>query len=161
MPHYPSLVPWDNHFNGLYFFAFTISFYYWSIVDLKYCVSSSVCTCMLSRFSRVRLFATLWTAARQAPLSMDSPGKNTGAGCHAPSRGSFRPRERIWVSSLLHWQEFFTTSSTWEVSGVQHSNYTYIHIYTHIYIHTYIFNFRFFSLTGLYKILSIVSCAIQ
>ena len=25
---------------------------------------------MLSRFSRVRLFATLWTVARQAPLSM-------------------------------------------------------------------------------------------
>ena len=28
------------------------------------------CMCMLSRFSRVRLFATLWTVARQAPLSM-------------------------------------------------------------------------------------------
>ena len=27
-------------------------------------------TRMLSRFSRVRIFATLWTAARQAPLSM-------------------------------------------------------------------------------------------
>ena len=25
--------------------------------------------CMLSRFSRVRLYATLWTAAHQAPLS--------------------------------------------------------------------------------------------
>ena len=29
-----------------------------------------LCVCMLSHFSRVRLFATLWTAARQAPLSM-------------------------------------------------------------------------------------------
>ena len=28
------------------------------------------CVCVLSRFSRVELFATLWTAARQAPLSM-------------------------------------------------------------------------------------------
>ena len=26
---------------------------------------------------------TLWTVAHQAPLSMDSPGKNTGVGCHA------------------------------------------------------------------------------
>ena len=26
---------------------------------------------------------TLWTIAHQAPLSMDSPGKNTGVGCHA------------------------------------------------------------------------------
>ena len=24
------------------------------------------------------------TVAHQAPLSMDSPGKNTGVGCHAP-----------------------------------------------------------------------------
>ena len=26
--------------------------------------------------------ATPWTVACQAPLSMDSPGKNTGVGCH-------------------------------------------------------------------------------
>ena len=39
--------------------------------------------CVLSHFSRVRLSATLWTAASQAPLSWDSPGKNTGVGCHA------------------------------------------------------------------------------
>ena len=32
--------------------------------------------------SRVRLLVTPWTAAYQAPLSMDSPGKNTGVGCH-------------------------------------------------------------------------------
>ena len=37
--------------------------------------------CVHSRFSRVRLFATLWTVARQAALR-DSPGKNTGVGCH-------------------------------------------------------------------------------
>ena len=33
-------------------------------------------------FSRVRLLATPWTAAYQAPLSMDFPGKSTGVGCH-------------------------------------------------------------------------------
>ena len=37
---------------------------------------------LLSRFSRVRLLATPWTAAYQAPPSWDSPGKNTGVGCH-------------------------------------------------------------------------------
>ena len=37
---------------------------------------------LLSRFSCVRLCATPWTAAHQAPLSRDSPGKNTGVGCH-------------------------------------------------------------------------------
>ena len=32
--------------------------------------------------SHVRLFATPWTAAYQASLLWDSPGKNTGVGCH-------------------------------------------------------------------------------
>ena len=37
---------------------------------------------LLSRFSRVRLCATLWTAAARLPSPWDSPGKNTGVGCH-------------------------------------------------------------------------------
>ena len=37
---------------------------------------------LLSHFSRVRLCATPWTAAHQAPRPWDSPGKNTGVGCH-------------------------------------------------------------------------------
>ena len=32
--------------------------------------------------SHVRLLATPWTAAYQAPPSMDFPGKSTGVGCH-------------------------------------------------------------------------------
>ena len=32
---------------------------------------STVHVCMLSCFRRVRLFATLWTVARQAPLSVE------------------------------------------------------------------------------------------
>ena len=37
---------------------------------------------LLSRFSRIRLCATPQTAAHQAPHPWDSPGKNTGVGCH-------------------------------------------------------------------------------
>ena len=37
---------------------------------------------LLRRFSRVRLCATPQTAALQAPRPWDSPGKNTGVGCH-------------------------------------------------------------------------------
>ena len=40
---------------------------------------------MLSYFSHVLLFVTLWTVARHAPLSMEfsrQEGKNTGVGCH-------------------------------------------------------------------------------
>ena len=32
--------------------------------------------------SHVQLFKTPWTAAYQASLSMDFPGKSTGVGCH-------------------------------------------------------------------------------
>ena len=37
---------------------------------------------LLSRFSRVWLCATPEMAAYQAPCPWDSPGKNTGVGCH-------------------------------------------------------------------------------
>ena len=37
---------------------------------------------VVQSLSRVPLFVTPWTVARQAPLSMGSPGKNTGVGCH-------------------------------------------------------------------------------
>ena len=54
---------------------------------------------MLSRFSQVRLFEILWTLAHQALLSMDSPGKNTGVGCHALLQGIFLTQR--WNSHLL------------------------------------------------------------
>ena len=44
--------------------------------------------CMLSCFSHVQLFATLWTVACQAPLSMGSPGRNKVVGCHALLQGT-------------------------------------------------------------------------
>ena len=37
---------------------------------------------LLRRFSRVRLCVTPQTAAHQAPRPWDSPGENTGVGCH-------------------------------------------------------------------------------
>ena len=39
--------------------------------------------------SHVWLFATPWTAAHQAPLSWNSPGQNTGVGCHSLLHGIF------------------------------------------------------------------------
>ena len=34
------------------------------------CVCVCVCVCVLGHFSHVQLFVTIWTVARQAPLSM-------------------------------------------------------------------------------------------
>ena len=63
------------------------------------------CTRVCCLFSHVRLFATPWTAARQLLCPWDSPGKNTGMGCHAllqgiiPTQGSNLP-----LLSFLHWR---------------------------------------------------------
>ena len=46
-----------------------------------------VCVCW--SLSHVRLSATTWTAAHQAPCPWNSPGKNTGVGCHFLLQGIF------------------------------------------------------------------------
>ena len=48
--------------------------------------------------SHVRLLATPWTAAYQAPLSMDFPGKSTGMGCHCLLRDIC-----MHIANLLCW----------------------------------------------------------
>ena len=64
-----------------------------------------LCVCVLSHFSRVQLFVTLWTVALQAPLPWDSPGKNTAVGCYALLQGTF-PTQGLnpCLLCLLHWQ---------------------------------------------------------
>ena len=57
--------------------------------------------CVLSGFSWVQLFVSPWTTACQAPLSLDSPGTNTGVGCHALLQGTFPTQGSN--PQLLHW----------------------------------------------------------
>ena len=60
---------------------------------------------MLSHFNNVCLFATPWRVAHQVPLSMDSPGKNTGVGCHVLLQGIFPTHgSNLVVLSLLYWE---------------------------------------------------------
>ena len=64
----------------------------------------TVCACVLSHFSHVQLFSTPWTSPRLL-CPWDSPGKNTGVGCHTLIQGIFltqggNPR----LLYLLHWQ---------------------------------------------------------
>ena len=70
-------------------------------------------TWVLSCFSCIQFFATLWAVAHQAPLSIDSPGKNTGVACHALLQGNL-PDLRIQPVSLTSPAlagGFFTTIS--------------------------------------------------
>ena len=43
-----------------------------------------------------------WTAVCQAPLSLGSPGNNTGVSCHASSRGSSPPGDQTCLLCFLH-----------------------------------------------------------
>jgi len=68
--------------------------------------SQSDVVCVLSRFSRVRLFATLWSTARQAPLSMGFSGQEYGSGLPWPPPGDLPdPVIEHMPLCLLHWQE--------------------------------------------------------
>ena len=66
---------------------------------------------------RVRLFATPWTVAHQAPLSMGfSMDKNTGVSSHAPLQGVFPPRDQTQVSCIVG--GFFTIWATREACSI-------------------------------------------
>ena len=54
----------------------------WEIVKDREAWCPAVLLLLISHFSRVRLCATPETAAHQAPRPWNSPGKNTGVGCH-------------------------------------------------------------------------------
>ena len=60
---------------------------------------------MLSHFSHVRLFETLWPAVHLAPLSAEFSGKNTGEPCHALLQGIFQTQGfNPCLLHLLQWQ---------------------------------------------------------
>ena len=68
--------------------------------------------CMLSHFSRVRLFAALWTVAHQAPLSMGFSRQEYWSGLLYPPPGnlSYPVIKSVSLMSLALAGEFFTTS---------------------------------------------------
>ena len=71
--------------------------------------------CVLSRFSRIQLFATLWTMlSMEFATRLLCPGKNTGLGCHALLQGIFPTQgsnPRSLTSPALAGR-LFTTSAT-------------------------------------------------
>ena len=72
--------------------------------------------CVLSRFSCFQLFATPWTAARQAPLSMGFSRQEYWSGLLGPPPEDL-PDPGIESMPLMTPAlagGFFTTSTTWE-----------------------------------------------
>ena len=77
-----------------------------------------VCACVhtyvLSCCSRVWLFVTPWTRAARLfnpRLPWDSPGKNTGVGCHALLQGIFLT---LGSNQLLHYRQILYSWATEE-----------------------------------------------
>ena len=74
-----------------------------------------LCVCVLSHFSRVQLFVTLWTVARQSPLSMGFFRQEHSSGYHALLQGIFliQGLKPHFMSHALA-GGFFTNSTTRE-----------------------------------------------
>ena len=73
-------------------------------------------TCVLSRFSCVRLFATPWTVAHQAPLSLGFSRQEYWSGVPFPPPGDLpgSGTESRSLRSTALAGEFFTTDATGE-----------------------------------------------
>ena len=137
----PVLIPGSNHFWPFQLFLFptvpyvqTIFIHFSFLIHLlqtiqtSWVVSSSSssystipiqsCASRLSRFSCVQLFATPWTVALQALLSIGIFQARVLEWVAMPSsRGSSQPRDQTCVSmSPALAGGFFTTSATWEAS---------------------------------------------
>ena len=70
-----------------------------SVVCYISVLPSDLHACTLSHFSRVQLFATLWTIAHQTPLSMGFSGQEEWSGLPCPPPGDL-PNLGIEPSSL-------------------------------------------------------------
>ena len=67
---------------------------------------------MLSHFSHVQLFVTLWTLAFQGSSIWDSPGKNTGVGSHSLLQWIFPTQvSSLHLQSPIMAGRFFTDSA--------------------------------------------------
>ena len=77
---------------------------------------SFLCACVLSCYSHVQLFATLWTVACQARLSMEFSRQEYWSGLPFPSPGDL-PDPGMEPASLMSpalTGGFFTMTVTWE-----------------------------------------------
>ena len=91
--------------------------------------------CVCQPFSQVKLSAALWIIACQAPLSVNSPGKNTGVSNHSFLQGMFPTQGSN--SGLLHCR--------WIPYHLSHQRSPCIYLYMYVYplfmyIVTYLLN---------------------
>ena len=91
-------------------------------IDTMYKIDINECTCLPSRFSRVRLFVTPWTAAHPAPLFMGFSRQEHWSGLPWPPPGDPPDSwiKRPLVSPALT-GGVSTTSATWEAPASENA----------------------------------------
>ena len=79
-------------------------------------LADHLCACLPSHFSRIGLFAALWTIARQAPLSMGYSRQEFWSGLpYVPLEDLPNPGTKpMSLKSPALAGRFFTSSATWE-----------------------------------------------
>ena len=70
--------------------------------------------CCAWSLSHVQLCNPMDSSPPGSSVHGDSPGNNTGAGCHSILQGIFQTQgSNPHPLCFLHWEVFFTTSATW------------------------------------------------
>ena len=71
------------------------------ILTLRAFLKPKIHACVLSHFSHIQLFVTLWTVARQAPLYMEFPRQEYWNGLLCPPPGDLpHPGIKPWSPAL-------------------------------------------------------------
>ena len=93
---------------------------------------------MLSHFSHVQIFVTLWTVAHQAPLSMAFSRQKYLSELPGPPPGDLlNPGiEPLSLMSPALASGFFTTSTAWEVPYIIHTNTIFLLEFPQLYLHS-------------------------
>ena len=118
------LIKWDWNCSLLFNFLKEFKehwhwFLFKCLVEFGACLVEFKCLVDWSHFSCVQLFATIWTMAHQAPLSMRFSRHEYWNGLLWPPPGNL-PNPGIKLRSLSSpalAAGFFTTSTTWEAPG--------------------------------------------
>ena len=120
----PTLAPFQQ--NTLLFLLRTSGYdFTWARVFadiLSYlCVCVCVCVCVLSRLSYPTLCDPMDCSPPGSSDHGDSPGKNTGVGCHALLQGIFQTQGSNLSLPPALAGKFFTMSTSWKAPVISRS----------------------------------------
>ena len=97
----------------------TVQILYWNLFNsfllrLNRTQTPDYGLCVCESLSRVQLPGIPWTVAHPAPLSMESPGRNTGVGSHSLLQGIFLTQDQTRVSCTAG-----RPMRSWEILSLQ------------------------------------------